>query len=79
MKHQNTPTTNTLQQLKECINGLSDQAFWQYVQLYGIVAANCDNDRAQASKMLLRIYEKNEKRAEQAIRHLGYTPCKKVG
>lgn len=82
MQHKTTKATqasNHLQQLKECINSLSEKAFWQYVKLYGIVASNFDNDRVQASTILMKIYEKNEKRAEQAIRHLGYIPCKKVG
>lgn len=79
MPHQTTKATSHLQQLKECINSLSDKAFWQYLQLYGIVAPNVEYDRTKATKMLLRIYEKNEQRAAQAIRHLGRIPWKKVG
>jgi hypothetical protein len=82
MKHQTTQTINAnthIQQLKECLNSLSEKAFWQYAKFYGILPPNFEHDRTKASAMLLSIYETNEQNAQQAIRHLGNIPWKQVG
>lgn len=82
MIHQTTNTINAkchIQQLKECLNSLNETAFWQYAKFYGILASRFEHDRTKASAMLLGIYETNKKGAEQAIRHLGNIPWKRVG
>lgn len=82
MRHQTTEVVNVnsyTQQLKECLNSLSEKAFWQYARFYGILPTNFEQDRVKASAMLLSIYKTKDQDAKQAITYLRNILWKQMG